>query len=77
MSGIKNRIKNELHDGGVKMSGSLGKTPGYARYSGYDTEEQEDEYLSLLGPSGVMAIQCRNRKFVMRSLIGNGRRADD
>jgi hypothetical protein len=32
------------------MSGSLGKTPGYARYSGYDTEEQEDEYLSLLGP---------------------------
>jgi hypothetical protein len=50
MSGIKNRIKNELQDGGVKMGGSLGKTPGYARYSGYDTEEQEDEYLSLLGP---------------------------
>jgi hypothetical protein len=26
------------------------KTPGYARYSGYDTEQQEDEYLSVLGP---------------------------
>jgi len=31
------------------MSGK-GKTPGYARYSGYDTEEQEDEYLDMLGP---------------------------
>jgi hypothetical protein len=32
------------------MSESLGKTPGYARYSGYDTKEQEDEYLDMLGP---------------------------
>ena len=32
------------------MSGSLGRTPGYARYSGYETEEQEDEFLSVLGP---------------------------
>jgi hypothetical protein len=35
---------------GAEMSGSLGKMPGYARYSGYDTREQEDEYLDMLGP---------------------------
>ena len=28
----------------------LGKTPGYVRYSGYDTPEEEAEYLSILGP---------------------------
>ena len=28
----------------------LGKTPGYVRYSGYDTPEEEAEYLSTLGP---------------------------
>jgi hypothetical protein len=27
-----------------------GKTPGYARYGGYDTKEDEDEFLSVLGP---------------------------
>ena len=47
MSGIKNRIKNE---GQMKRLESLGKTPGYARYSGYDTKEQEDEFLPVLGP---------------------------
>jgi hypothetical protein len=28
----------------------LGKTPGYVRYSGYDTPEEEAEYLPVLGP---------------------------
>jgi hypothetical protein len=28
----------------------LGKTPGYARYSGYDTPEEEARYLPVLGP---------------------------
>ncbi len=28
----------------------LGKTPGYPRYSGYDTKEEEDEFLPTLGP---------------------------
>ena len=28
----------------------LGKTSGYVRYSGYDTPEEEAEYLSILGP---------------------------
>jgi hypothetical protein len=28
----------------------LGKTPGYVRYSGYDTPEEEAEYLPTLGP---------------------------
>jgi hypothetical protein len=28
----------------------LGKTPGYVRYSGYDTREEEDEFLPILGP---------------------------
>ena len=28
----------------------LGKTPGYARYSGYDTPEEEAECLDTLGP---------------------------
>jgi hypothetical protein len=35
-------------ENGDKMG--LGRTPGYARYSGYDTEEDEDEFLSVLGP---------------------------
>jgi hypothetical protein len=28
----------------------LGKTPGYVRYSGYETPEAEAEYLPFLGP---------------------------
>jgi hypothetical protein len=28
----------------------LGRTPGYVRYSGYDTAEQEARYLPVLGP---------------------------
>lgn len=28
----------------------LGKTPGYARYSGYETPEEEARYLPVLGP---------------------------
>lgn len=28
----------------------LGKTPGYVRYSGYGTPEEEAKYLPLLGP---------------------------
>jgi hypothetical protein len=28
----------------------LGKTPGFVRYSGYDTPEQEAEYLPTIGP---------------------------
>jgi hypothetical protein len=28
----------------------LGKTPGYVRYSGYDTPEEEAEFLPVLGP---------------------------
>ena len=28
----------------------LGRTPGYVRYSGYDTAEQEGRYLPVLGP---------------------------
>jgi hypothetical protein len=35
-----------------KMSGEqcLGRTPGYVRYSGYATPEEETKYLPLLGP---------------------------
>jgi hypothetical protein len=32
------------------MDRCLGKTPGYVRYSGYDTPEEEAEYLDVLGP---------------------------
>jgi hypothetical protein len=32
------------------MRDRIGKTPGYVRYSGYDTEEEEDEFLEALGP---------------------------
>ena len=32
------------------MKDRIGKTPGYARYSGYDTEQEEDEFLEELGP---------------------------
>jgi hypothetical protein len=28
----------------------LGRTPGYVRYSGYDTAEEEARYLPVLGP---------------------------
>jgi hypothetical protein len=28
----------------------LGKTPGYVRYSGYNTPEQEARFLPILGP---------------------------
>jgi hypothetical protein len=28
----------------------LGKTPGYVRYSGYDTPDEESELLPILGP---------------------------
>jgi hypothetical protein len=28
----------------------LGRTPGYVRYSGYDTAEEEARYLPMLGP---------------------------
>jgi hypothetical protein len=31
----------------------LGKTPGYVRYSGYYTPEEEAEYLPTLGPMWV------------------------
>jgi hypothetical protein len=34
----------------AKETECLGKTPGYARYSGYDTPEEEAEYLETLGP---------------------------
>jgi hypothetical protein len=47
---IELEIRGETVGRGAEMSGIVGKTPGYARYSGYDTEEQEDEYLSVLGP---------------------------
>jgi len=47
MSGIKNGIKN---GGQMKRFERLGRTAEYARYSGYDTKEEEDEFLSLLGP---------------------------
>jgi hypothetical protein len=34
-----------------KMGGEcLGKTPGYVRYSGYGTPEEEAKYLPLLDP---------------------------
>jgi hypothetical protein len=32
----------------------LGKTPGYVRYSGYDTPEEEEEFLPFLGPMWVV-----------------------
>lgn len=32
----------------------LGRTPGYVRYSGYDTPEQEAECLPVLGPIWVV-----------------------
>ena len=28
----------------------LGKTPGFVRYSGYDTPEEEAEFLPTIGP---------------------------
>jgi hypothetical protein len=34
----------------ARESECLGKTPGYARYSGYDSPEEEAEYLETLGP---------------------------
>jgi hypothetical protein len=32
----------------------LGKTPGFVRYSGYDTPEQEAEYLPAVGPIWII-----------------------
>ena len=34
----------------MKRIVSLGKTPDHSRYSGYDTQEEEDEYFAILGP---------------------------
>jgi hypothetical protein len=44
---IKKRIKKEGQMGRPECQS---ETPGYARYSGYDTREEEDEFLSILGP---------------------------
>jgi hypothetical protein len=47
----------------------LGKTPGYVRYSGYDTPEEEAEYLSTLGP-----VWCDGDPIPAEDLLPEARR---
>jgi len=48
------------------MKDRIGKTPGYARYSGYDTEQEEDEFLEELGPVWCDGDPIREEDLVPR-----------
>jgi len=50
----------------------LGKTPGYARYSGYDTLEMEAEFLPVLGPqlfADASSVQAPLRCMVEAEIV--------